>query len=129
MDGLDLRHDVLDAQLVDRQRESIGRCDALLLEIRDGRPPRVATVVIGGEARAERVGRWLTGIIHLLRGRERIPEAGMSRIPFGAVRAIGDTVQLDVLRDDLESECVERWLSKHIICRIPGAERKKEKER
>jgi hypothetical protein len=50
------------AQLVDRVQEKIGRVDALLLEIERGEPPRVATIVIGGAARAERVGRWFRAL-------------------------------------------------------------------
>ncbi len=124
-DGLDLRHDVQDAQLVDRHCEHIGRCDALLLELRDGRPPRVATILIGGPAFNERVARWMPVLRRLLPGR-RPQDAGVSRIPFGAVRAIGNTIQLDVLRDDLPSEHVEQWLAKNIISRIPGADGKQE---
>jgi hypothetical protein len=126
-DGLHLRHDVLDAQLVDRNREHIGRCDALLLELREGKPPRVATVLIGGQIRGERIGRWMTGLSRLLHGGKREPGAGVSRIPFSAMRSLGATLEMDVLREELPSEHVERWLSKHVIRRIPGAQAKKEK--
>ena len=127
-DGLDLRHDVLDAQLVDRKLENIGRCDTLLLELRDGRPPRVATILIGGAVRNERIGRWMTGLAKLFhRGKD--PGARVSRIPFAALRSLGDTIQLDVLRDELPSENVERWLAEHVVCRIPGAQGKQENQR
>jgi len=127
-DGLDLRHDVLDAQLVDRNRENIGRCDTLILELRDGRPPRVATILIGGAVRNERIGRWMTGLAKLFHG-GKDPVAGESRIPFAAMRSLGDTIQLDVLRDELPSERVERWLSERVVCRIPGAQGKQERQK
>lgn len=128
-DGLDLRHDVLDAQLVDRHREHIGRCDTLVLELRDGKPPRVATVLIGGQVRDERIGRWMTALARVLHGGMRAPGAGVSRIPFSAMRSLGETIEMDVLRDELPSEHVEQWLATHIICRIPGAQGKKEQRK
>ena len=125
-DGLDLRHDVQDVQLVDRRCEHIGRCDTLMLELRDGHPPRVAAVLIGGPARSERIGRWMTALRRLLQGRRRGEEPGVSRIPFAAVRPIGTTIQLDVQRDDLPSEHVEQWLARNVICHVPGATDKQE---
>lgn len=125
-DGLDLRHDVQDAQLVDRHREHIGRCDTLMLELREGQPPRVAAVLIGGPARSERIGRWMTALRRLLPGHMRGAERGVSRIPFSAVQSIGTTIQLNVQRDDLSSEHLEQWLARNVICRIPGANDKQE---
>ena len=125
--GIDLRHDVLDAQLVDRNRENIGRCDALLLELRDGHPPRVATILIGGQVRDERMGGWMSGLARLVRGKDS--RGGVSRVPFAAMRSLGHTIQLDVLREDLPSGRVERWLSDHVVCRIPGAQGKREKQK
>ncbi|MFI5256175.1 MAG: hypothetical protein ACHQRK_02870 [Gemmatimonadales bacterium] len=121
MSGLHLVHDVLDAQLVDRDREKIGRCDALVLELRDGQPPRVHSILVGGPVRAERIGRWMVLLSRALRALGRVKRPGVSRIPFGAMRALGDTLELDVSREELESEFVERWLADHLIARIPGA--------
>ena len=59
MGAVQLSHEVIDTQLVDRHQEKIGRVDELLIELEDGKPPRVATIVIGGAARARRVGRWM----------------------------------------------------------------------
>lgn len=123
-EGLDLGHAVLDGQLVDRNREHAGRCDTLMLELRDGKPPRVAAVLVGGEVRDERIGRWMIALSNLFLGRSRKRHPGVTRIPFSAVRSIGDTIQVDVLRDDMESEHVERWLAKHVISRIPGGKAK-----
>jgi hypothetical protein len=116
-----LAHDVLDAQLVDRVQEKIGRVDALLLELEDERPPRVAAIVIGGAARAERVGRWYVALRHAWRALFRRREEHQSRIPFDKVRRIGDTIELDVEEQSLDSAHLERWLKQHVVCRIPGA--------
>jgi sporulation protein YlmC with PRC-barrel domain len=119
--ALHLSHDVIDSQLVDRHSEKIGRVDELLLELTEGQPPRVATIVIGGRARARRVGRWMVWChraVHALFGHREQHE---SRVPFDAVRCIGDTIQLDVEGKELDSMHVERWLATHVVCRIPGA--------
>jgi hypothetical protein len=117
-----LAHDVLDAQLVDHHQEKIGRVDALLLELEDGQPPRVATIVIGGAARAERVGRWFVAVRRVFRAMFGQREEHVSHISFDTVRRIGDTIELDVEEKSLESEHLERWLKEHVVCRIPGAE-------
>ena len=121
MGTLQLSHDVIDSQLVDKHREKIGRVDELLIELEEGKPPRVATIVIGGMARARRVGDWLVAChraVHALFG-ER--EEHVSHVPFDAVRCIADTIELDVEAKELESMHLERWLGERVICRIPGA--------
>ncbi|MEO8561312.1 MAG: hypothetical protein ABI601_04505 [bacterium] len=120
MRGLSLVHDVLDAQLVDRNEEKIGRVDGLLLEVRDGEPLRVATILIGGAVRAERIGPWMTWLRRTVRRMARQPDERVSRIPFSAVRRVADTVQLDVDGERLESGHLERWLAARIIGRVPG---------
>ena len=122
MGTVHLAHDVLDAQLVDRVQEKIGRVDALLLELEEGRPPRVATIVIGGAARAERVGRWFVALRRGWRAIFGHREEHVSHIPFDKVRRIGDTIDHHVEEQSLESEHLERWLKEHVVCRIPGAE-------
>jgi hypothetical protein len=121
MSTLPLIHDVLDVQLIDRRKEKIGRVDALLLELGDDGPPRVATIVIGGAARAARIGRWMVWLRRATRALFGRGDNPGSRIPFDAVRCIADTIELDVDGHVLESGHVERWLSDRIICLIPGA--------
>ena len=120
MGALHLSHDVIDSQLVDRHREKIGRVDELLIELDEGKPPRVATIVIGGIARARRVGKWMVAChraVHALFGQR---EEHVSHVPFDAVRCIADTIELDVEGDALESMRLERWLATHLVRRIPG---------
>jgi hypothetical protein len=120
--ALHLSHDVIDSQLVDRHKEKIGRVDELLLELESGKPPRVATIVIGGAARARRMGAWMVAVrrgVRTLFGRREEHE---SRISFGAVREIADTIELDVEAAAVDAMHLERWLSERVVCRIPGAE-------
>ena len=120
MHGIHLLHDVLDAQLIDRKEEKIGRVDGLELELREGRPPRVAAILVGGEVRAWRIGGWMRLLHHAMQALGSVRGPVTSRIPFRAVRVIGDTVTVDVIGDELDSGRTERWLAEHVIGRIPG---------
>jgi sporulation protein YlmC with PRC-barrel domain len=121
MKGLHLVHDVQDAQLHDRKKENIGRVDGLVLELREGRPLRVTTILVGGPVRDERIGGPILWLMQLLRRVVGMKSEGISRIPFSAVREISHCVVVDVDEETLESEHVERWLCDHVVRRIPGS--------
>jgi hypothetical protein len=120
MHAIHLSHDVIDSQLVDRHQKKIGRVDQLLLEVEDGHPPRVATIVIGGGARAERIGGWFAALRRGLRALTGRREERESRIAFGAVRRIADTIEVDVDAATLDAGHLERWLADHVVRHIPG---------
>jgi sporulation protein YlmC with PRC-barrel domain len=126
MSGLRLVHDVLDGQLVDQRHQKIGRIDALMLELEGGRPPRVAAICIGAPERAHRVGRWMVWLSRAVHAMARAQGSGVTRVPFSAVRCIGDTVVVDLDGRDLEACRLESWLAEHVIGRIPGARRGKQ---
>ena len=63
---MNLVHDVLDRVVVDRNEKHLGRVDGLVLELRDGAPPRVAYVEIGAETASRRVAGWLTRLTQAL---------------------------------------------------------------
>jgi hypothetical protein len=121
-DGLQLVHDVQDGRLVDRVKNRVGRVDALSLALRPDGQLEVAAILIGGPVRARRVGRaavWLHGIVCRILGVD--VNAGESRIPFAAVRVVGEDIVLDVDGAELPSGHLERWLGAHVIGRIPAS--------
>jgi len=119
MKGICLVHDVLDVQVVDRTRRKMGRVDGIVIELRDGEPPRVAALLVGGSVLAERVGRWMLaltrGVLRLLR-----IEPAITRIAFEKVRVVGSCVELDLDAGSTSALRTERWLDAHVVCRIPG---------
>lgn len=117
-----LVHDVLDLQLLDRHEHKIGRVDALVLEVHAGQPLRVKSILVGGSVRQERLGRPAVWLAAMLRRITRSRASGVSEISFDKVRRIADVVAVDVEAETLESEHVERWLSEHVVRRIPGGE-------
>ena len=118
---LHLVHNILDAQLIDRRCERIGRADDVILELRDDAPPRVSALLIGAPVRSARIGRIAQWVTRSLTALAHAHRTGESRVPFVAVRCIASTIELDVDERDLDSEKLELWLRDHIVCRIPGA--------
>jgi hypothetical protein len=95
--------DVLDKQLVDRQQRKMGKVDGIVVELRDGKPPRLA--------------QWLAALAR----RWGIGRGEPFRIPWSQVRDIGIDVEVDLDVEQTPVLAWERWLSKHVIGRIPGA--------
>jgi hypothetical protein len=126
MKGICLVHDVLDAQLVDRKQQKMGRVDGLVIELRDGEPPRVAGLLVGGSVLAERIGRWM---VALTRGMSRLLriEPEVTRIAFERVRVIGGCIELDLDARSTSTLRTELWLDDHVVCRIPGGSGSKRK--
>ncbi|MDB4908998.1 MAG: hypothetical protein JWO05_3782 [Gemmatimonadetes bacterium] len=118
---VNLVHEVLDVELVDWRNEKLGRVDGLTLELRDGEPPRVGAILVGGTVIAERFGhraiRWATLIREWWGGGAPSPTV----IPFSAVRTIADTIQVELDAESQPAMRWEHWLRERIICRIPGA--------
>lgn len=125
MGGFNVVHDLLDLQLVDRRGVKMGRVDELVLELRDGAPPRLAAILAGAPARSARVGRWRLAMGRALRRVARVSPAVVTRLPFEQVRMIGERIEVDVIGIETPSMRAERRL-RALICRIPGAESKQE---
>ncbi|HEX8850377.1 MAG TPA: hypothetical protein VF761_12650 [Gemmatimonadaceae bacterium] len=126
MSSLDLVHDVLDMQLVDRAGEKMGRVDGITLELRDGEPPRVAELLVGGTVLADRLGGWMVALAQLfahVTGAKPV----VTRVPFAVVQEISSTITLDAQGGATSALRTERWLDR-IICRIPGSSDKSGKE-
>lgn len=116
---MELGREILDQQLVDRSDINMGKVDGLVLELREGKPPRISAILTGGHLlarrlhpRLESLARWLT------RGCDPGQMEPM-RIPWEKVMKIGVDVKVDVGAD--EAMPWEHWVRDHILCRIPGA--------
>jgi sporulation protein YlmC with PRC-barrel domain len=112
---------LLDQQVVDRKDEQMGKLDGITLQLREGKPPRVSQLVIGGGTAARRVHRgWA---VRLLRWRRRWGPAGDEPlvVPWSRVMKIGIDVKLDLDAEGTSALAWEHWVRDHIIGRIPGA--------
>ena len=120
MSSLDLVHDVIDMQLVDRVGEKMGRVDGVTLELREGEPPRVAELLIGGSVLADRIGRWAVLLARVFEAVTRVKPV-VTRFPFAVVQEIASTITLDVDAKATTALRSEQWLDR-IVCMIPGAD-------
>jgi enamine deaminase RidA (YjgF/YER057c/UK114 family) len=113
--------DILDKQLLDRHRRKMGKVDGVIMELRDGKPPRLAFIEVGGMTLTRRLHPRLA---HCVARWKRNWEAGRGlpyRIPWAKVRDIGIDVEVDVDAEKTPVLAWEKWVSKNIIQRIPGS--------
>jgi hypothetical protein len=116
---LDLGRDLLDVQLVDREQRLIGRVDGVLLELRDGAPPRVAAMEVGLLTAVRRIHPTLAALLRRLVRRLPVRPA-TCRLPLSLFRDVGVDIELDLdASRDRRLLRVERWLSRRIVQRLP----------
>jgi hypothetical protein len=117
---MDLVRDILDAQLVDENGRPIGRVDGILLELRDGKPPRFVAAEVGAVTLFRRIHPRLAGGFRALASRVSPVPMTPIRIPPETFREIGVDIELAVNADaDARWLRVERWLSRHVVARLP----------
>jgi hypothetical protein len=118
---MDLFRDVLDNQLVDRQEYRLGRVDGIVVELRDGQPPRLDYLEVGLPVLARRLHprleRWATALLRRCCGGRGLA----FRIPWSKVRDIGIDVEVDYEAEETPAMAWEQWIRDHIVGRIPGA--------
>ena len=118
---MNLVHDALDAQVVDRHGIRIGRVDGIVLTWDDGAPPCVAFIELGPVPLAHRlhprIGAWL---VRWLRGRGSAM-AEPFRVPWTALRRTGNDFAIDCEAADTPAWAGEHWTRERVVGRIPGA--------
>lgn len=116
-----LVHDLLDKLVLDRRHAPVGRVDGVMLALRDGEPPRVTDVVLGGETLAARLhpraGRLAAWLHRRVRGGPPTP----TRLPATSLSRDGIAWRADgVDGRDLPALAWELWLRTHVVARLPG---------
>ena len=110
---------LLDQQLVDRNNLDVGIVDGIVLELREGAPPRIAALLTGGHILAERLHPAIARLMRWLTRGWGPPNFEPLRIPWSQVMKIGIDVKVDIAAD--EAMPWEHWVRDHIIRRIPGS--------
>ena len=117
---MNLIRDSLDKQIEDRSKRRMGRVDGIILELENGRPPRVAYIELGVTTLMNRLSKRLgKRVAQLLKRFETSPDP--YRIALGKVKVGLNTVHADVEAEETPALEWELWLRKKVIGRIPGA--------
>lgn len=116
-----LVRDVLDNQLIDITGQNAGKVDGIILELREGAPPRVRFVESGPITLARRLngrfGKWVARHDARLGAGRGTP----IRIPITRVALEAPSLRLDFRVDGTPLMAFERWLRRTIVDRIPGS--------
>jgi sporulation protein YlmC with PRC-barrel domain len=117
---MDLIRDVLDNQIVDRHQHKMGKVDGIVVELRDEQPPRLTYLETGMATLARRLHPRLHRWVIALENRWGAKQSQPFRIPWSKVRDVGIDVEVDMDAEQTPAFAYERWLSEHVIHRIPG---------
>jgi hypothetical protein len=112
---MDLVRDVLDSQVVDRHGRAMGRADGIVVELRDGGPPRVVAIEVGLATLVRRIHPRLVPWAEALARSLGVSDGAPLRVPFGDVLDFAVDVKIDVDAPQTAAWAWERWLRKHLL--------------
>ena len=119
-DDFSVRFTLLDNQVVDADRLPVGRVDDLELDVDSG-APRINGILIGMEPLGERMGGWLGRLLAATSSRAREAGSGPATVDPALVDQFSPMIRLRAPLAQLEQVAsLERWLSRHIISKVPG---------
>jgi sporulation protein YlmC with PRC-barrel domain len=116
-----LVRDLLDNQLVDRDKRNLGKIDGIALHVAKGKQPRVTHLESGALILARRLGpRWERLAMFMTR-RFGVRKNPVFRVPWSKVTKTGIDIYIDI--DGVKSDAFawEHWLDDHLIGRLPLA--------
>jgi hypothetical protein len=119
-----LAKQLLDRQIVDVDGRLVGRVDDIAFAVDEDGYPYVDCLLTGqgalGQRIGGRIGRLLVAVADRFTDDPPVPPR---RVPFSQVARVDSAVRLRCRAADLPPSPVESWLRRHLIDRIPGADR------
>jgi hypothetical protein len=112
--------DVLDEQLHDARDRNAGRIDGIVLELRPGKPPRVAYLEVSPITLLARFSDRLAGWYATYDARLGPGRGAPFRIPWSRVTREGPLWKMDIDARSTPINALEDWLSEKIVRRLPG---------
>ncbi|MEV5822254.1 hypothetical protein AB0L22_24120 [Micromonospora haikouensis] len=121
---IQLGRQLLDRQIVDRDGRLVGKVDDVEFGVDADGVPYVAALLTGQGALGQRIGGRIGRLLVAVADRFTEERAVTPlRIPYRLVEQVDSAVRLRAYLDDLPASPVEQWLRRHLIDRIPGADR------
>lgn len=114
-----LVRDILDNQLLDVTSQNAGKVDGIVLEMRPGEPTRVHYVEVGPITLLRRLNRRLGDWFARIDARLGEGRGAPMRIPISRLILESPSLRIDLAVDSLPVMALERWLSDHIVAKIP----------
>ncbi|MCU1359325.1 MAG: hypothetical protein JWN99_614 [Ilumatobacteraceae bacterium] len=116
--------DLLDRQLLDRNKMACGNVDDVELTVKDDGKLYVTALLTGPgilsyRLRRKRLGLWLQEADRRLHG-DVDDDRDRSRIPIELAFKIGPAITVAMDAADIASQDLERWARDHFADRIPG---------
>lgn len=116
---IDIVRDVLDNQVMDRHDRKMGRADGVVIEMREGAPPRLDYIEIGGPTLAYRLHPKLGDLVSKIA--HKFGESGEPyRVSWDKVQDVGIDIKATLDVDETTVRGFETWLREKVIGRIPG---------
>jgi hypothetical protein len=118
---VDVVRDLLDKPVVDRNGREMGRVDGVVLDQRQGGPPRLSAVLIGPSVLGFRlhptVGRWIAAFEYAC----GVDAGRPARLELGTIHIIERGVRADLAIGETAVDTVEQRIRARLI-KIPGAQ-------
>ena len=116
-----LLREILDKQVLDRDDYELGRVDGIVVEVRDGAPPRVVRLELGFVPLARRIGRRFERMAESLHKRMGVRRSARYELPWEwVIERNVHHLKVNVAAEETPAYDWERWLRAHIVEKIPG---------
>jgi sporulation protein YlmC with PRC-barrel domain len=117
---VDVVHDLLDKKVADRNGREMGRVDSIVVDLRDGAPPRIVALEVGPAVLAWRIAPALGRIASAVEHAFGVDEGRPLRIQVSKILGITDQVNVDLAVGETSASAVEQHLRRW-VARIPGS--------
>ena len=112
--------EILDEQLRDSKGRQAGRIDGIVLDLREGKPPRIGYVDVSPITLLSRFNRRLAQWYARYDRKLGEGRGVATRIPWTRLRRDGPSFVMDIDAESTPIFALEDWLRRHIVERIPG---------